>query len=100
MKLEGNAKPIANPSIVLREEFDDWAILFNPDTAGAYGLDPIGVSIWKLLDGSRTKEEILAKLKETYTDMSQEAGKEISDFIDSLEERGLAGYEVKEGVAE
>jgi len=26
-------KPIANPIVLLREEFDDWAILFNPDTA-------------------------------------------------------------------
>jgi hypothetical protein len=25
-------KPKANPEIVLREEFDDWALLFNPDT--------------------------------------------------------------------
>ena len=25
-------KPIANPLIVLREEFDDWAILFDPDS--------------------------------------------------------------------
>jgi hypothetical protein len=24
-------KPIANPLIVLREGFDDWAILFDPD---------------------------------------------------------------------
>ena len=27
-----NDKPIANPIIVFREEFDDWALLFNPDT--------------------------------------------------------------------
>ena len=23
--------PIANPLVVLREEFDDWAVLFDPD---------------------------------------------------------------------
>ena len=32
-------KPIANPLIVLREEFDDWAILFDPDTGDAFGLN-------------------------------------------------------------
>jgi len=31
-------KPIPNPFVVLREEFDDWAILFNPDNARAVGL--------------------------------------------------------------
>jgi hypothetical protein len=33
--MELTDKPIANPVVVLREKFDDWAILFNPDTAGA-----------------------------------------------------------------
>ena len=30
-------KPIANPLIVLREEFDDRAILFDPDTGKRHG---------------------------------------------------------------
>ena len=35
-------KPVANPLIVLREEFDDWAILFDPDTGNAFGLQSSG----------------------------------------------------------
>jgi hypothetical protein len=46
-------RPIANPTVVLREEFDDWAILFNPDTAEAVGTNPVGVAVWKLMDGRR-----------------------------------------------
>ena len=45
--------PIANPVCVLREEFDDWAVLFNPDTADAVGINPVGVAVWKLMDGRR-----------------------------------------------
>ncbi|RPJ51839.1 MAG: SynChlorMet cassette protein ScmD, partial [Acidobacteria bacterium] len=44
-------RPIANPTVVLREEFDDWAVLFNPDTAAAVGTNPVGVAVWKRMDG-------------------------------------------------
>jgi len=52
---EDDDKPIANPVVLLREEFDDWAILFNPDATlgfSGFGLNPTGVYVWKLLDGS------------------------------------------------
>jgi len=88
-------KPIANPLIVLREEFDDWAILFDPDTGDAVGLNPVGVFIWKLLDGSHAAEDILKKLRANCESIPEEAGEHLKDFIKSLVERGLAGYEVK-----
>ena len=50
-------KPIANPIIVLREEFDDWAVLFNPETADAVGTNPVGVAVWKQMDGQRSIED-------------------------------------------
>ena len=90
-------KPRANPSVVLREEFDDWAILFDPDTGNAVGLNPVGVFVWKLLDGSRTMQEILEKLRESCENVPKEAESHLKDFIESLVERGLAGHEVKEG---
>ena len=65
-------KPIANPLIVLREEFDDWAILFDPDSGDAFGLNPIGVHIWK-----------------------DEAEGDLQEFIEDLVQRGLAGYEIQ-----
>ncbi len=34
--------PVANPSVVLREEFDNRAILFDPDTGDAFGINPVG----------------------------------------------------------
>ena len=38
-------KPIANPIVVLREEFDDWAVLFNPDSAVAVGINTTTVHV-------------------------------------------------------
>ena len=34
--------PLASPDVVLREEFDDWTILFHPLTGEAVGVGPVG----------------------------------------------------------
>ena len=87
-------KPIANPLIVLREEFDDWAILFDPDSGDAFGLNPIGVNIWKRLDGNHSVKDILKDLYEVYEDVPEEAEGDLKEFIENLVQRGLVGYEV------
>ncbi len=87
-------KPIANPLVVLREEFDDWAVLFDPDTGETYGLDPVGVFIWKLLDGNNDIPEILEKLRQACEGgIPEEAPDHLSEFIEDLTNRGLAGYQ-------
>ncbi len=87
-------KPIANPVVVLREEFDDWAILFNPDTAEAVGINPVGVAIWKLIDGWRGVEQIVTEIKESFSGVPDGVNKEVSAFVDDLAEKGFVGYEI------
>lgn len=86
-------KPVANPLVVLREEFDDWAVLFDPDSGNAFGLNPVGVFIWKRLDGRHTIEDIQKELRQNCEEMPREAEVHLKDFIQSLVEQGLAGYE-------
>jgi SynChlorMet cassette protein ScmD len=86
-------KPLANPLVVLREEFDDWAILFDPDTGHAFGLNPVGVFVWQRLDGKHTIEDILSEIQDSCQEVSGEAGDHVRDFIDNLLKNGLAGYE-------
>lgn len=88
-------KPIANPSVVLREEFDDWAILFDPDTGNAFGLNPVAVFIWKRLDGSHTMASILSELQENAEGVPEEAENHLRDFIQHLVKQGFAGYELQ-----
>ena len=87
------SKPIANPLIVLREEFDDWAILFDPDSGEGHGLNPVSVFIWKRLDGKHTIKDIMAELHENCEDMPEDAEQLVETFIKDLVERGFAGYE-------
>jgi len=92
-----NAKPIANPLIVLREEFDDWAILFDPDTGDAFGLNPIGVFIWKCLNGKHAPEDIREKVCMAYKNVPNDPDDNIDDhineFIESLSKNGLADWQ-------
>jgi len=90
-------KPIANPVVVLKEEFDDWAVLFNPDTAEAVGINPVGVEIWKLLDGKHSLDEIVDEIKKSFSDVSESAIGEAKEFIGDLVEKGFVGYEFEEG---
>lgn len=87
-------RPRANPLVVLREEFDDWAILFDPDTGDAFGLSPTGVYLWKLLDGQHSIDDMLEALRRDAEDVPAEAGGHVGEFLADLTKRGLAGYEV------
>ena len=85
--------PIANPTVVFREEFDDWAVLFDPDTGNGYGLDPVGVFLWKLMDGSHTVDQMLTKLESACEDgVPEDAAADLDDFVKDLHENGLIGY--------
>lgn len=85
-------KYIVNPLIVLREEFDDWAVLFDPDTGNAHGLDPTGVFIWKQIDGKHDIDEIVKGLHDNFDEVPDDAKKEVETFISGLEEKGYITY--------
>ncbi len=91
-----NSKPIANPMVILREEFDDWAILFDPDTGKGFGMNPVSVFIWKCLDGKHVFNEIMEELHDSCEGTPENAEKYVQDFIEELIEHGLAGYELQQ----
>jgi SynChlorMet cassette protein ScmD len=98
--VQNGKKPIVSPYVVLREEFDDWAVLFNTDTGHGYGLSPTGVYVWKCLDGEHSIDDMLEALRRDATDVPQEAGEQIIAFVEALTRHGLAGYEGEEGYDE
>lgn len=86
--------PIANPVCVLREEFDDWAVLFNPDTANAVGINPTGVHMWKLMDGQHSLEDIANAMKALFDEVPDTTLEDVKKFVDALAEQGFVGFEV------
>jgi len=88
-------KPIANPVVVLREEFDDWAVLFNPDTADAVGTNPVGVAVWKRMDGRRSLDVIVSEIRDSFEGAPDAVSKEVVAFVDRLAENGFVGLELE-----
>lgn len=86
-------KPIANPLVVLREDLDEWAVLFNPDTADAVGINPVGIMIWKRMDGTRTVAQLAGEVRDAYRDVPETAAAEIASFVDDLADKGFVGLE-------
>ena len=87
-------KLIVNPLVVLLKEFDDWAVLFNPDTAEAVGINPVGVTIWELLAEDRSMPDIVESIQENFDDVPGSAAEEIQSFLNDLTERGFVGSEL------
>ena len=87
-------KTIVNPVVVLRKEFDDWAILFNPDTAEAVGINPIGVAIWELLNRQTDIQEIVSSINRNFAGVPGTAKEEIEAFIADLTKRAFIGSEL------
>jgi SynChlorMet cassette protein ScmD len=85
---------MAHPEVVLREEFDDWAVLFNPDTADAVGINPVGVALWKNLDGKRTVAELAGVLDGLFDAVPDSAPGEVAAFVEDLAKRGFVGFEL------
>lgn len=78
-----------NPDIVLREEYDDWAVLFDPDSGKTNGISPTGAFIWKRLNGTLTKKEILQQLAgECDAGIPEEAAGHYDEFITALRKKG------------
>ena len=88
-------RPIANPVVVLREEFDDWAVLFNPDTADAVGTNPVGVAVWKRMDGKKSLADIVSEIKNSFEGTPDAVFNEIAAFVNRLAENGFVGLELE-----
>ena len=89
IKIHGETKIISRPSLVLREESDNWALLFDPDTGGSLGLNPVSVLIWKNLDGKNTINHLLSKVHESCIDVPGQVEEDVLKFIKDLLKRGL-----------
>jgi SynChlorMet cassette protein ScmD len=85
--------PIANSTIVFREEFDDWAIIFDPESGKAFGVNPVGALIWKSLDGKHDMSSIMNEIQNHFPDMPEDTELHIEEFLQELVKKGFAGYE-------
>jgi hypothetical protein len=64
-------------------------MLFDLRTGRSYGLNETGVAIWKLLDGTRTKGEMLDELRSTMDGVPEDLAEQLDGFLVMLYQNGL-----------
>lgn len=76
--------PCVSPNLVLREESDECALLFDPASGKVHLLNPSAVAVWKRLDGCKSLREIVPALAEDFEGMGPDAAEQIVALARSL----------------
>jgi hypothetical protein len=59
------------------------------DLEGVYTLNELGATIWQLINGQATARELAEAVRNEYDVGTEEAEKDVVDFLRSLEDAGL-----------
>lgn len=71
------------------QKFDDQVLVLDGVSAYAHELNETAGFIWDLLAKAMTKEQIIEEMASTFDVTTQEASKDVDDFLQSLCEKGL-----------
>ncbi|MBT3231634.1 MAG: PqqD family peptide modification chaperone [Calditrichaeota bacterium] len=82
----------ANPEIILRDDLEEAAVLFNPENSKTFGLNRTGLVIWRNLDGKHSTSQIADEVTNQCAEIPEDLENHIKSFTDALVENGLAGY--------
>ena len=83
---------LRNPDVVLREEDEDGALLFNPDTNQVKVINPTGLFIWQQCDGQKGLDGIVKALLEAFEDApADQVSQDVQEFLDGMLQSGFVG---------
>ena len=83
---------MTNPDVVLREEDEDGALIYNPDTDQIKVINPTGLFIWQQCDGSKDLAGIVSAMKESYDEVPEdEVTEQVEKFINDMVNTGFIG---------
>jgi hypothetical protein len=77
------------PETVLSTELQDEGVLLNLETGEYFGLDEVGLDMWKALGVTGTLEDARAALLAQYDVADEALGRDLEAFVTKLAERKL-----------
>ena len=87
-----NTRYVQNPDVNLREEDEDGALLFNPDTDRVQLLSRTGLYIWKLCVEARTVNEIINAFKADFDEVPEDdVTADVEEFLEQMVGSGFIG---------
>ena len=83
---------LQNPDIIVKEEDEDGAIIYNPDTDQVKLLNPTGLFIWKLCNGTNGNVDIIQEINNSFSDIPENnVVNQMESFITSMLQDGFIG---------
>ena len=87
-----SSRYMKNPDVVVREEDEDGALIFNPDTDQIRVLNPTGFFIYQLCDGSNDLNGMILAVKNTFKDVpDDQVSGQVEEYIDDMLSSGFIG---------
>lgn len=90
--IEPDDVPVPSSTIVFREEFDDWALLFDPDTGEVYAVNPVAAFVWKHMDGRRSVTDLASLVAASFENVPETADRDVLRYLEKLEAKGFLGF--------
>jgi SynChlorMet cassette protein ScmC len=81
--------PIPSPEAILRREFGDPPLLFQPLFGDVAALSPVALAIWLAVDGQRSVAEIAAQLQTQCEGAPANLVEDVAAFLKDLQRRGF-----------
>lgn len=81
--------PARSENAVFREEFDDWGLLFDPDTGEVHGANPVAAFVWKQVDGHRSVRDIISVVRASFENVPDSVEEDVLKFVEKLREKGF-----------
>jgi hypothetical protein len=83
---------LCNPDVVLREEDESGALLFNPDTNQVKVLNATGLFIWKQFQSENSPDAVLKAITEAFEDVPEaQVTDDVAAFLNELLQTGFIG---------
>ncbi len=96
--MTSGSKPRRHPDSAFRQIGDEGGLVVLPGRAEVKVLNPVGIKIFSMLDGTHSEEAIVSAILEEFEVGEQTAREDLRAFLSELESNGmLAGAE--EGAA-
>lgn len=78
-----------NPLVLMRKEFDDTGIVFDPENNKAMTLNPVGAVIWEAIEKGLPREKIVETVTAQFSVAQETAEKDLAAFLETLKAKGL-----------
>ena len=80
---------VRHASVELKQEYEDWGILFNTETNQGIVVNLVGMMIWEALGEGNDLAGITASLKNEFEDVPETLAEDVLEFLGELIQAGV-----------